>query len=66
MIWLRSITVYKYDRLHHSRKHSKLHSMADMFNLAMDTSDTIILCLNSRPIKNTKAFHITGKPVIIM
>jgi len=51
--------VYKYDRLHHSRKHCRLHSFADVFNLAMDTSDPIILSLSlSRRIKNHKSLSL--------
>jgi len=47
--------VYKYDRLHHSRNNSRLHSLADVFDRAMDTSDSIISSLNlSRRIKKHK------------
>ena len=34
--------VYKEDRLHHARKHSRIHNFADVFNRAMDSSEPVI------------------------
>nr|XP_036669892.1 uncharacterized protein LOC118877083 isoform X2 [Drosophila suzukii] len=47
--------IYKSDRLHHSRKHSRFESLGDVFKRALDTSDPVISSLNlSRRIKKHK------------
>jgi len=38
--------MYKSDRLHHARKHSRICGFTDVFHRAMETSDIIISSIN--------------------
>lgn len=56
--------IYKYDRLHHARKNSRINNITDVFNRAIDTSDPLISSIHYNYRKNRRNYLPLPKEVI--